>query len=71
MRGWLDWRILWLTGAVTMWTAGFDIIYACQDYAYDVSTGLFSIPQRFGSGVALDFQGPARRNAVMPAYARA
>jgi 4-hydroxybenzoate polyprenyltransferase len=33
---------------VTLWTAGFDIIYACQDYAFDVATGLFSIPSRFG-----------------------
>src|SRR5579872_7203654 len=35
MRGSLDPRILWLTAAVTLWTAGFDIIYACQDYAFD------------------------------------
>ena len=37
MRGSLDPRILWLTAAVTLWTAGFDIIYACQDYAFDVA----------------------------------
>jgi 4-hydroxybenzoate polyprenyltransferase len=48
IRGALDPRILWLTAAVTLWTAGFDIIYACQDYAFDVATGLFSIPSRFG-----------------------
>jgi 4-hydroxybenzoate polyprenyltransferase len=53
MRGSLDPRILWLTGAVTLWTAGFDIIYACQDYAFDVQTGLFSIPRRFGIAGAL------------------
>src|ERR1700677_3076775 len=45
MRGTLDLRILWLTAAVTLWTAGFDIIYACQDYAFDVATNLFSIPK--------------------------
>src|ERR1700692_948693 len=39
MRGALDPRILWLTAAVTLWTAGFDIIYACQDYAFDVESG--------------------------------
>src|SRR3954466_5897309 len=33
--GSLDPRILWLTAAVTFWTAGFDIIYSCQDYAFD------------------------------------
>jgi 4-hydroxybenzoate polyprenyltransferase len=53
MRGSLDSRILWLTAAVTFWTAGFDIIYACQDYAYDVAAGLFSIPKRFGIARAL------------------
>jgi 4-hydroxybenzoate polyprenyltransferase len=53
MRGELDPRILWLTAAVTLWTAGFDIIYACQDYAFDVETGLHSIPKRFGISGAL------------------
>ena len=53
MRGSLDPRILWLTLAVTLWTAGFDIIYACQDYAFDVQSGLFSIPKRFGIARAL------------------
>jgi 4-hydroxybenzoate polyprenyltransferase len=53
VRGALDPRILWLTAAVTLWTAGFDIIYACQDYAFDVETGLYSIPRQFGIGGAL------------------
>jgi 4-hydroxybenzoate polyprenyltransferase len=53
MRGTLDPRILWLTLAVTLWTAGFDIIYSCQDYAFDVAEGLFSIPRRFGISKAL------------------
>ena len=48
MQGSLDPRILWLTAAVTLWTAGFDIIYACQDYAFDVHSGLYSIPRKFG-----------------------
>src|SRR5260370_28179574 len=47
MAGTLDPRILWLTAAVTFWTAGFDIIYSCQDYEFDKATGLFSIPRRF------------------------
>jgi 4-hydroxybenzoate polyprenyltransferase len=53
VRGALDPRILWLTAAVTLWTAGFDIIYACQDYAFDVETGLYSVPRRFGIAGAL------------------
>jgi 4-hydroxybenzoate polyprenyltransferase len=53
MRGSLDPRILWLTAAVTLWTAGFDIIYSCQDYEFDVEAGLFSIPRRLGIPGAL------------------
>jgi 4-hydroxybenzoate polyprenyltransferase len=53
VRGSLDVRILWLTAAVTLWTAGFDIIYACQDYAFDVQSGLYSIPKRLGITRAL------------------
>jgi 4-hydroxybenzoate polyprenyltransferase len=36
-----------------LWTAGFDIIYACQDYEFDGREGLFSLPQRFGIAGAL------------------
>ncbi|HVX67836.1 MAG TPA: UbiA-like polyprenyltransferase [Bryobacteraceae bacterium] len=53
MRGSLDARILLLTAAVMLWTAGFDIIYSCQDYEFDVAEGLFSCPQRFGIAGAL------------------
>lgn len=53
VRGSLDVRILWLTAAVTLWTAGFDVIYACQDYEFDVREGLYSLPRRFGIAGAL------------------
>jgi len=53
MRGSLDPRILWLTAAVTLWTAGFDVIYACPDYEFDKQEGLFSLPRRFGLSGAL------------------
>jgi 4-hydroxybenzoate polyprenyltransferase len=53
IRGSLDLRILWLTAAVTLWTAGFDIIYSCQDYEFDRGAGLFSLPRRLGIAVAL------------------
>lgn len=33
---------------VMMWTAGFDVLYACQDYEFDKRAGLRSIPARFG-----------------------
>ena len=53
IEGRLDPRILWLTAAVTFWTAGFDVIYACQDYEFDGTEGLFSIPRWLGIGRAL------------------
>ena len=48
VRGSLDPRILWLTAAVTFWTAGFDVIYACQDFEFDRAEGLFSVPRVLG-----------------------
>lgn len=39
--------------AVLLWTAGFDIIYACQDVEVDGREGLHSIPSRLGIGRAL------------------
>ncbi len=54
VRGAIDSPVpLLLSLAVMLWTAGFDIIYACQDYEYDVRAGLRSIPQRFGIARAL------------------
>jgi 4-hydroxybenzoate polyprenyltransferase len=38
---------------VLMWTAGFDVLYACQDLEYDRRKGLRSIPARFGIKNAL------------------
>lgn len=43
--------LLW--GAVTFWIAGFDLIYACQDVAFDREAGLYSVPARFGIAAAL------------------
>ncbi len=53
LRGSLDARILWLAAAVILWTAGFDVIYACQDYEFDRQQGLLSYPARFGIAAAL------------------
>ena len=39
---------LLLSLLVLMWTAGFDVMYACQDYEFDRKAGLRSIPARFG-----------------------
>lgn len=42
-----------LSLVVLLWTAGFDILYACQDYDFDRREGLRSIPARFGIANAL------------------
>ncbi len=53
VRGSLDLRILLLTAAVTLWVGGFDILYACQDYDFDLRAGLYSVPKAFGIARAL------------------
>ena len=42
-----------LGGAVLTWVAGFDIIYACQDFQHDREAGLHSVPARWGLASAL------------------
>ena len=44
---------LLLSLVVLLWTAGFDVLYACQDYEFDRAEGLHSIPARFGIERAL------------------
>ncbi len=44
---------LLLSLSVMLWTAGFDVLYACQDYDFDRQSGLHSIPRRFGIEKAL------------------
>ena len=48
VRGSLDPRIVLLTVIVLLWTSGFDILYACQDFDHDRQAGLYSIPQSLG-----------------------
>lgn len=49
----LNWQVVVLGAAVMLWTAGFDIIYACQDIDVDQRDRLFSIPAVFGVKRAL------------------
>jgi 4-hydroxybenzoate polyprenyltransferase len=53
IRGRLDVAPVILGFAVVAWTAGFDIIYACQDADFDRQEGLHSIPARLGVRGAL------------------
>lgn len=49
VRGTLDDPLPFLLSLfVLMWTAGFDVLYACQDHEFDRKAGLQSIPARFG-----------------------
>lgn len=54
VRGALDSPVpLLLSLVVMLWTAGFDVLYACQDYEFDLQAGLHSIPKQFGIARAL------------------
>jgi 4-hydroxybenzoate polyprenyltransferase len=54
VRGAIDGAVpLLLSLVVLLWTAGFDVLYACQDYEFDRASGLRSIPARLGVGRAL------------------
>ena len=53
LRGSISVSVLLLGAAVSLWTAGFDIIYACQDVEFDRALGLHSVPRRYGIPAAL------------------
>lgn len=76
---WIALRGVWLTqtpgdllpslvigAAVAFWVAGFDVIYACQDQAFDAAQGLRSIPARWGVNGALKIA--AASHAVMALF---
>jgi 4-hydroxybenzoate polyprenyltransferase len=48
IEGVFNLKVLPLSAAVMLWTAGFDILYSMQDVDFDRSTGLFSLPSRLG-----------------------
>ncbi len=47
------WPPVVLGAAVLLWVAGFDMIYACQDFEFDVRMRLRSVPAMLGVGAAL------------------
>lgn len=72
IRAELDWPPLVLGGAVLFWVSGFDIIYACQDFDFDVAMRLCSVPARLGiaralKAAALCHVGTLALLAVLPA----
>jgi 4-hydroxybenzoate polyprenyltransferase len=59
MGGWIaitgtfETMICLLSMGVLTWVAGFDILYSCQDYQFDLKHNIHSLPQRFGIKRAL------------------
>jgi len=53
INGSLDLPAVLLWVAVAFWIGGFDVVYSCQDYEFDKSHHLNSIPVRFGIRGAL------------------
>jgi 4-hydroxybenzoate polyprenyltransferase len=54
VRGAIDSPVpLLLSLVVLLWTAGFDVLYACQDFEFDRGAGLRSVPARVGVARAL------------------
>jgi 4-hydroxybenzoate polyprenyltransferase len=53
LRAEIAWPPVILGAAVMLWVAGFDMIYACQDYQFDVAKKLHSVPARLGVAAAL------------------
>ena len=50
---------------VTLWVAGFDVLYACQDVAFDRGHGLHSLPARLGVAPAMRLSKLAHALAVL------
>lgn len=54
VRGTIDSPVpILLSLVVMLWTAGFDVLYACQDQEFDRDAGLHSVPRKFGVKRAL------------------
>ena len=65
VRGTIDPAPVVLAAAVTLWVAGFDVIYSCQDIDFDTGEGLHSAPRRFGVARALVLSSAMHALAVL------
>ncbi|MCC6492340.1 MAG: 4-hydroxybenzoate octaprenyltransferase [Pirellulales bacterium] len=54
-----------LGAAVLAWVAGFDVIYACQDYDHDRRASLHSLPVRLGVAGALRLAAACHLGAIV------
>src|SRR5437879_13126586 len=65
VRGVIDSPVpLLLSLVVMLWPAGFDVLYACQDYDFDLHEGLYSIPARVGIARSLWISRASHAGAV-------
>lgn len=53
LRAEIAWPPVLIGAAVVLWVAGFDMIYACQDFEFDRAARLHSVPARLGIPGAL------------------
>jgi 4-hydroxybenzoate polyprenyltransferase len=65
IRAEIAWAPAVLGAAVMLWVAGFDMIYACQDFEFDVGMRLRSVPVRFGIAGALRLAAACHLGAVI------
>jgi 4-hydroxybenzoate polyprenyltransferase len=65
MTGSFSWTPILLGLGVTLWTAGFDIYYSCQDEAFDRAQGLKSIPARLGALRSIRLVRPIHAAAIL------
>lgn len=73
LAGRFELRYFVLAGAVALWVAGFDILYALQDIAFDREERLHSVPARFGANgaraiSALSHLGTLAGLAMLPLF---
>ncbi|MBU0926384.1 MAG: putative 4-hydroxybenzoate polyprenyltransferase [Spirochaetes bacterium] len=73
LAGRFEFRYFVLAGAVALWVAGFDILYALQDIDFDRREGVRSIPARFGAPgaravSALSHAGTVAGLAALPLF---
>jgi 4-hydroxybenzoate polyprenyltransferase len=69
VRGEIAWPPVVLALAVTLWVAGFDMIYACQDVDYDMGAGLHSIPAWLGVARALRLAALCHLGTIISLFA--
>ncbi len=65
VRGDLEWVPAYLFCGVTLWVAGFDMIYSCLDVRFDESENLFSFPRLLGVRGALIASAAAHVGTVV------